>query len=120
MAWPSISVDGVTPPFTNLVAQGTVKESLFSVYLGNSSGSTGEMMLGGIDSTKYTGDLMYTPLSSTTYWEFKLDSMTMNGKSITAVTKAVADTGTSILAGPTDEVKKIAAAVGASPGRCLL
>eukprot|EP00310_Coccolithus_braarudii_P016562 CAMPEP_0183343914 /NCGR_PEP_ID=MMETSP0164_2-20130417/9729_1 /TAXON_ID=221442 /ORGANISM="Coccolithus pelagicus ssp braarudi, Strain PLY182g" /LENGTH=377 /DNA_ID=CAMNT_0025514839 /DNA_START=11 /DNA_END=1144 /DNA_ORIENTATION=- len=115
MAFKSISVDGVTPPFVNLIDQGAWAEPVFAFYLSKTSGTMGEMTLGGYDKTKFTGDLMYTPLSSETYWEIALTSMKLGGNSVTTATKAVADTGTSILAGPTAEVKKIAASVGATP-----
>jgi len=115
MAWPAISVDGVTPPFVNMIQQGLVSDPVFSVWLGRQDGQTGELLIGGIDSSKYTGSLQYIPLISETYWEFGLQGMSISGKSVTAVTKAVADTGTSLLAGPTDEVKAIAAALGAQP-----
>jgi len=55
------------------------------------------------------------PLISETYWEVQLQAFTLNGKQITNATKAVLDTGTSILAGPTSEVAAIAASVGAQP-----
>jgi len=41
--------------------------------------------------------------------------MTINGSPITASVKAVIDSGTSILAGPSSEVKAIATALGATP-----
>jgi hypothetical protein len=48
-------------------------------------------------------------------WETKLGGINLNGKSMTTVTKAVLDTGTSLLAGPSNEVAALAAAVGATP-----
>ena len=48
-------------------------------------------------------------------WETKLGGITLNGNSMTSVTKAVLDTGTSLLAGPSTEVAALAAAVGATP-----
>jgi hypothetical protein len=35
----------------------------------------------------------------------ELDSMTLGGHSVSTVRKAILDTGTSVLAGPTDEVR---------------
>lgn len=115
LAFQTISVDDLPPVFKLLVEQGAVTESVFGVYLSDASGSPGELTLGGVDSSHYTGDLTYVDLSSETYWEVALTGMTISGGSVTKVTKAVLDTGTSLLAGPVDEVKAIAAKVGAKP-----
>merc|ERR1719253_213979 len=114
LAFQSISVAGVPPVFQTMIAQGVVDEPVFGFYLGKQSGEDGEMTLGGIDSTKYTGELTYIPLTSASYWEVELTSLKMGGVSITTAVKAIADTGTSILAGPSAEVKKLAATLGAT------
>jgi hypothetical protein len=115
LAFPSISVDGIPTVFENMVSQGLVDQQVVSFYLSSKDGADGEMTIGGIDKTKYTGELKYTPLTSETYWETKLDSFTINGASASSTTKAILDTGTSLLAGPSADVKKIAASVGAKP-----
>lgn len=73
------------------------------------------MTVGGYDSSRFSGSISWVPLSSQTYWEFALDAMTVEGQSITSAKKAVADTGTSVLGGPSAEVKAIAQSVGATP-----
>jgi len=115
LAFQSISVDDLPPVFVDMVNQGVVDEPVFGVYLSDASGSPGELTLGGVDSSHFQGELSYVDLSSETYWEVALSGMSINGGSVTKVTKAVLDTGTSLLAGPVDEVKAIAAKVGAKP-----
>jgi len=113
LAWESISVDGVPTVFQNLVQAGL--DPVFSFYLSGTDGSQGELLLGGIDSTHYTGPITYIPLIHETYWEVALTNMTLNGKSLTAATRAVLDSGTSLMAGPIAEVAALAKAVGATP-----
>lgn len=115
LAFETISVDHLPPVFVDMVKQGVVEAPVFGVYLSDATGTPGELTLGGTDSSHYTGSLNWVPLSSETYWEVALTSMTISGSSVTKVTKAVLDTGTSLLAGPVDEVKAIAAKVGAKP-----
>jgi cathepsin D len=115
MGWPAISVDNLTPVFQNMIAQGAVPEPVFAFHLGHKNGQKGELVLGGIDATHFSGDLHYVPLSSESYWELGLDGMSLGGKPVTAVKTAILDTGTSVLAGPTAEVHKIAKMVGAHP-----
>ncbi|EXJ53897.1 hypothetical protein A1O7_09233 [Cladophialophora yegresii CBS 114405] len=46
----------------NLVKSGIIDRKAFSLYLNNPEASTGSIVFGGIDTTKYTGDLVALPL----------------------------------------------------------
>jgi len=115
MAFQSIAVDDVVPPFVNMVLDGLVDQPLFGVFLSASQSAQGEMLLGGIDSSKFTGALNYQPLISETYWQIGLKSITLGGSTVSSALKGVVDTGTSIFAGPSADVKAIATALGATP-----
>jgi len=117
LAWPSISVLGMPPVFNQMIAQGLVDEPVFSFYLANDSGSDGVMDIGGIDPKHHSGELTYVPLVQTNYWTVGLDSMILEGEttSFTTATRAIVDTGTSTLAGPSAEVKALAKKLGAIP-----
>lgn len=115
MAWPSISVGHIPTWFQALEKAGGVSKGEFAFYLPSTTGPGGELTIGGTDSSHYSGDLFYQPLSSETYWEIALDDMQVSGKSVTSVKKAILDTGTSLLAGPTAEVKALATQLGAKP-----
>jgi hypothetical protein len=119
MAFQSISVDDLPTWFHSLVNSGQMTQPEFAFYLEPASGitpaTTGELFLGGADPNHYTGSLTYVPLASDTYWAVKLDGLYVKGVPSTTVTKAIVDSGTSLLAGPTSDVKAIAKAVGAKP-----
>jgi hypothetical protein len=117
MGWGGISVDGVQTPLEALVATGKLDAPVFAFFLG-SGGSTGELLLGGVNPDHYTGDFSYVPVQDTVpgkqgYWEVKLDGITVNNQSMTTATKAIIDSGTSLLACPKEDIKKYAEAVGA-------
>merc|ERR1712014_22124 len=117
MGWDDISVDHVETPLRALVNSGKLPEPVFAFYLG-SGGAKGELVLGGVDPDHYTGDFAYTPVIDSApgkvgYWALKMDDFKINGQSVTSVRKAIVDSGTSLLAAPTADVAKIAAAVGA-------
>ncbi|XP_072841605.2 pepsin A isoform X2 [Pogona vitticeps] len=116
LAYPSISSSGATPVFDNMMSEGLVSQDLFSVYLSSDEQSGSFVMFGGVDTSYYTGSLNWVPLSSESYWEITLDSITMNGQSIACSggCQAIIDTGTSLLAGPPNGISNIQYYIGAS------
>lgn len=60
---------GETPFFNTLVEQGKVKEQMFSFELGK--GSEGELFLGGMDSSRFQGEVTWTEVTQAGYWMVK-------------------------------------------------
>jgi len=124
MGWPSISVDDVQPPIQNMIAQKVIEKGVFSFYLPSSTLKSGELDIGNIDSTHYSGDIFYHPVSKKGYWQFDIDDITIGGGSVTAVKTAIIDTGTSLLVGPKKEVRAITKKLGAKcsilTGECMV
>ncbi|WP_411027272.1 pepsin-like aspartyl protease, partial [Salmonella sp. s54925] len=96
-----------------------LKDPIFSFYLNRNEGKTpgGELILGGSDPAHYKGEITYVPVSKKGYWQFKMDSIMLDGKSTCCKDgcQAIADTGTSLIAGPTQEIKELNAKIGATP-----
>jgi hypothetical protein len=115
MAFETISVDSIPTVYDNMLRQGLVNSTQFGFYLGATDGAQGELTLGGYNRDHFHGELSWVPLISRTYWETKLTGLSLGGRIMTNATKAVLDTGTSILAGPSDDVAAFAKAVGAEP-----
>merc|ERR1712072_993713 len=106
LGWNSISVDGVPTVFGNLVSGGSLAAPEVAFYLGNQQ--PGTLVLGGTDASHYTGDFSYVPLAGEDYWRVALDGIKIKGASQTTCKTAIVDSGTSLLAGPKDDVAKIA------------
>ncbi|XP_044871269.1 pepsin A-like [Mauremys mutica] len=118
LAFPSISSSGATPVFDNMMNEGLVSQDLFSVYLSSDDQSGSFVMFGGIDSSYYSGNLNWIPLSNETYWQITMDSITMNGETIACSggCQAIIDTGTSLLVGPSTGISNIKSYIGADNG----
>lgn len=121
MGYPAISVDGVVPVFDTLMAQKSVDKNLFAFYLSRDPTAEvgGELSLGGIDESYYTGDITYVSVSRQGYWQFAMDEVNVVGKTkgtfCSGGCQAICDTGTSLIVGPTDEIQKIQNLIGAAP-----
>ncbi|XP_031701551.1 pepsin A-like [Anarrhichthys ocellatus] len=116
LAFQSIASDSVVPVFDNMVNQGLVSQPLFSVYLNSNSEQGSEVVFGGIDSSHYTGQITWVPLTSATYWQIQMDSVTINGEVVACCggCQAIIDTGTSLIVGPTKDINNMNGWVGAS------
>ncbi|KAG9324847.1 hypothetical protein KVV02_001592 [Mortierella alpina] len=94
------SVHGVKTFLDNAIAAGAVTQPVISVFLPSvrrNGGVGGEYLFGGIDSTKYTGDLTYINVSEKTYWQIPMDDITYNGKSLGQASQGIVDTGTTLV-----------------------
>ncbi|KAG9330588.1 hypothetical protein JZ751_023724, partial [Albula glossodonta] len=116
LAFPSISSSGATPVFDNMMNQQLVSQDLFSVYLSSNKQDGSVVMFGEIDQSYYTGAITWVPLSSETYWQISMDSVTINGNTVACSggCQAIVDTGTSLIVGPSSDINNINAWVGAS------
>lgn len=119
MGFSSISQDNLPTVFDNMITQGQVEAPVFSFYLNRDveDPNGGKLVLGGSDSSLYTGNLHYTDLSAATYWQIKMDGMTLGefecDVACVGGCQAILDTGTSLIAGPTKEVFGIYKFLGA-------
>jgi len=122
LGFSSIAVTHATPWWYHAVDQKLVDEPVFAFYLNRTAGGDGELLLGGVDQAHYTGEFTSVPLTNETYWEFKMDNLKVGDTPFCAGgCKAIADSGTSLLAGPKDIVKAInkqIGAVGVFTGEC--
>ncbi|CAM9556089.1 unnamed protein product [Ectocarpus sp. 4 AP-2014] len=111
LAFDEISVEGVPTPFGRLVEEGELDDAVFAFYLGNQK--EGELIIGGTDPDHYLHEINYVPVTKKGYWQIDMDNVDVSGSSVTSVKSAILDSGTSLLVGPKEDVKKIASKVGA-------
>ena len=116
LGMPSSSVAGVKPIFNEMIDQKVITEPVFSLYLhkGGNETSGGEITFGGIDNTRYTGELTYVPVSGEASWQFTVNGfMFGDEEACEDGCEAVADTGKQVIIGPTGFVELLHAKIGA-------
>jgi cathepsin D len=118
MGWEQIAVGGGLPPFQMMVKESLLEDPVFAFWLNRNPNhpNGGEITFGGLDPDHYEGNITYAPVTTKGYWQFKMDGMKMNGEDFCeGGCQAIADTGTSLIAGPKAIVNKINKEIGATP-----
>jgi len=117
LAFQSLAVDDVVPPLQNAIAQGLLDQPLFTVWLqhkGLTEGMNGGVFTYGAIDTMNCGALIaYQPLSSATYWQFRMETIGVGSYSSSAGWDVISDTGTSFIGGPSSVIRGLANAVNA-------
>ncbi|CAK6439718.1 unnamed protein product [Pipistrellus nathusii] len=119
LGYPSLAVGGVTPVFDNMMSQNLVDVPMFSVYMSSDpdGGAGSELIFGGYDHSHFSGSLNWVPVTKQGYWQIALDAIQVGGAVMfcSKGCQAIVDTGTSLLTGPSDEIKQLQKAIGAEP-----
>ncbi|KAG6842466.1 hypothetical protein C0991_007596 [Blastosporella zonata] len=126
---PTILTQGTLSPATSTLIP-TVTDKAFSLGLitGNQIGISfepttvedvvnGELSWGGVDTTKYTGTITYTPITTTSpasfYWGINQSIRYSTSTTILSSTAGIVDTGTTLLYIATDAYNRYRTATGA-------
>jgi saccharopepsin len=102
LGYDRLSVNGIVPPFYNMIDQGLLDEPVFAFYLGDTNEQQeSEATFGGINKAHYTGEMTKIPLRRKAYWEVELDAITFGDETAELEgTGVILDTGTSLIALP--------------------
>lgn len=116
LGFSKLAVGGVPSVMMALNSSGQLEEPVCSFYLG--TGENGQLVFGGVDPEHYTGSFHFVPVTAAGYWQIALDGIKVGSEATWDMTlnrshKAIVDSGTSSIAGPTAEIKAIAALLGA-------
>jgi len=106
----------------NLFAQGTISEDSLGISFEptTTNGSlNGELTFGGTDSSKYTGEITYVPITSTSpassYWGIDQDlTYGSSGTTLLTGSAGIVDTGTTLLMIASDAFESYQQATGAT------
>ncbi|XP_022716129.1 aspartic proteinase-like isoform X1 [Durio zibethinus] len=119
LGFKEISVGDAVPVWYNIIKQGLIKEPVFSFWLNRNvdEEAGGEIVFGGVDPNHYKGKHTYVPVTQKGYWQFDMGDVLIGDKPTgycAGGCAAIADSGTSLLVGPTTVITMINQAIGAS------
>lgn len=119
LGFQEISVGDAVPVWYNMVKQGLVKDPVFSFWFNrnNDEDEGGEIVFGGVDPNHYKGKHTYVPVTQKGYWQFEMGDVLVDGQSTgfcSGGCSAIADSGTSLIAGPTSVITEINQKIGAA------
>jgi len=90
--------------------QAALQQPIFSVFLSDSNLETSEVTFGAVKEEHMASELFWVDVTPDSgYWEVKIDDITFDGAEtkLCKDCKVAVDTGTSMLAGPTDVITKL-------------
>ncbi|OAA50794.1 Peptidase aspartic [Beauveria brongniartii RCEF 3172] len=118
----TVSNAATVPTFLdNLYKQGSIPSEVLGVYFKPEAGSdtndnNGELTLGGVDSTKYTGTLNYVPTlksgTAAAYWGVSIASFNYGSTVLASGSTGIVDTGTTLIYIPSAAYSKYLSASG--------
>lgn len=94
-----------------MVRDKVLKTSIFSVFLGATDAEDSEITFGRYKQEHMSGNMLWVPVAGNEFWQVELDDVAIQGMPMDICQKknclAIFDTGTSLLAGPTDFVNTL-------------
>lgn len=114
LGYSTIANYGNPTPIDNAYSQGLIAQKVFAFYLSRDASNTygGEMIIGGVDQRHFRGPITYVPVTRKGYWQFRMDVVWVGGIDVCNGCQAIADTGTSLIVGPTSEIARLNRAIG--------
>jgi len=113
LGYDRISVNGIVPPFYKMLEQKLIDEPVFAFYLADDKGES-EVTFGGVNSDSYKGKITTIPLRRKAYWEVDFNAIAYGDDAAELEnTGVILDTGTSLIALPSQLAEMLNAQIGA-------
>ncbi|XP_053883332.1 gastricsin-like [Malaclemys terrapin pileata] len=118
MAYPSLAAGGATTALQGMLQENLLSQPIFSFYLSSQPSSQygGEVVFGGVDSSLYSGQIYWAPVTQELYWQIGIDEFAIGGQATgwcSQGCQAIVDTGTSLLTVPQQLMNSFLQDVGA-------
>ncbi|CAL5221878.1 g4141 [Coccomyxa viridis] len=118
LAFQPLSKLGATPPFFNMEREGLLDWDGFSLWLNpdirSPTAPAGELIFGGADPNRYSGQIQYHPNQSARYWALTLSGVKVDSSSVEGLKskEVLLDSGTSLIFTSDDDAAILNKAIG--------
>ena len=105
LAFPKMAAFNFVPVFDNMMQQDALDSQVFTFYYSDQDQS--EVGFGGIDYSKFSGDIQWNEVTEEYYWVIQISDIRVGKKSLGLCKggcKAAVDTGTSLLTAPPEHL----------------
>lgn len=118
LGYSSLADNGVIPPLYNMYYQGIIDRPVVSFYLNQDIGNDrigGKIFFGGSNPDYYRGKMVYVPVTTRGYWQFRMQFVNIQGYGSMCANgcETVADTGTTLIQGPRQDIDAFHKIIGA-------
>ncbi|KAI5938575.1 pepsin B-like [Manis javanica] len=118
MAYPSLAVGNDPTVMQSLLQQGQLTQPIFSFYFSRQPTYQygGELILGGVDTNLYSGQIVWAPVTREMYWQIPIEEFAVGNQATGLCSQgcqAIVDTGTFPLAVPQQYMSSFLEATGA-------
>ncbi|THH26750.1 hypothetical protein EUX98_g7437 [Antrodiella citrinella] len=103
MGFQTISQFNAPPFMQTLIAQKQTTKPVFAFQL---TPNAPELFLGGTNTNLYTGPITYVSVTTQGYWQVTMDSVLIGKTTAVTSTKAIIDTGTTLIIGDASKVQR--------------
>jgi len=109
LGFDNIAASGMTSPLTNLLADKSLYRPMFSLWLnGTEEGDrAGELILGGVDRTRFEGSVAFAPVIRKGYWEVTLQKIFINSERLSIRRPAAIASGSTLIIAPEEDAHRI-------------
>lgn len=108
LGYPDLAIPGINPVLDSLMKGKSLKKNIIGFSFNKEGGKT---TFGYVDKNAYKGKIDYYKVIDKYYWTIEIKDIQLNGKSLgyckDKICKAAIDTGTSLIAGPSDELNTL-------------
>lgn len=114
LGYPTISATKELPPMNNLFEQKLIRDPIFSFQFNDRSNDNGgTLTLGGWDPKSIKEPLQWLNVTKKAYWEVQMDKMSINDFKFEQKSRAILDSGTSLIVMPTHIATRVNRSINA-------